>query len=76
MDYRVVGTEVSTADRPSERLRGGILYAQGTVTVDLVRRDPRLLVWEGIYHDDEEQWFKARTEPAIGREEAAFEIPA
>ena len=53
VDYRVVGTEVSTADRPSERLRGGVLYAQGTVTVDLVRRDPKLLVWEGIYHDDE-----------------------
>lgn len=53
VDYRVVGTEVSTADRPSERLRGGVLYAQGTVTVDLVRSDPRLLIWEGIYHDDE-----------------------
>jgi hypothetical protein len=53
VDYRVVGTEVSTADRPSERLRGGVLFAQGTVTVDLVRRDPKLLVWEGIYHDDE-----------------------
>lgn len=53
VDYRVVATEVSTADRPSERLRGGVLYAQGTVTVDLVRRDPKLLVWEGIYHDDE-----------------------
>ena len=53
VDYRIVGTEVSTADRPSERLRGGVLYAQGSVTVDLVRRDPKLLVWEGIYHDDE-----------------------
>lgn len=53
VDFRVVGTELSTADRPSERLRGGVLYAQGTVTVDLVRRDPKLLVWEGIYHDDE-----------------------
>lgn len=54
VDYRVVGTEVSTADRPSERLRGGVLYAQGTVTVDLIRREPKLLVWEGIYHDDED----------------------
>jgi hypothetical protein len=53
VDYRVVGTEVSTIDRPSERLHGGVLYVQGTVTVDLVRRDPRLLIWEGIYHDDE-----------------------
>jgi len=53
VDYRVVGIEVSTADRPSERLHGGVLYAQGTVTVDLVRRDPKLLIWEGIYHDDE-----------------------
>jgi hypothetical protein len=53
VDYRVVGTEVSTADRPSERLHGGVLYAQGTVTLDLVRRDPKLLIWEGIYHDDE-----------------------
>jgi hypothetical protein len=21
--------------------------------LDLVRRDPKLLIWEGIYHDDE-----------------------
>jgi hypothetical protein len=54
VDYRVVGTEVSTADRPSERRRGGVLIAQGTVTVDLVRREPKLLVWEGIYHDEED----------------------
>jgi uncharacterized protein DUF4136 len=53
VDYRIVGTEVSTADRPSERRRGGVLYAQGSLTLDLVRRDPKLLVWEGIYHDDE-----------------------
>jgi hypothetical protein len=53
VDFRVVGVELSTADRPSERLRGGVLYAQGTVTVDLVRREPKLLVWEGVYHDDE-----------------------
>ena len=53
VDYRVDGTEVSTADRPSERLHGGVLYAKGTVTVDLVRREPKVLVWEGIYHDDE-----------------------
>jgi hypothetical protein len=36
----------------SRRLRGGVLYAQGTVTVDLVRRDP-ILLWKGIFHDDE-----------------------
>ena len=58
VDYRVVGTEVSTADRPSERLRGGVLYAQGTVTVDIIRREPKLLVWEGIYHDDEDNGSK------------------
>jgi len=53
VDLHIGGTELSTADRPSERLRGGVLFAQGTVTVDLVRRDPVLLVWKGIYHDDE-----------------------
>jgi len=53
VDYRIAGTEVSTVDQPSERRRGGVLYAQGTVTVDVVRSNPRLLVWEGIYHDDE-----------------------
>jgi hypothetical protein len=50
--------DCSTADRPSERLRGGVLYAQGTVTVDLIRREPKLLVWEGIYHDDEDNGSK------------------
>jgi hypothetical protein len=53
VDLHIGGTELSTADRPSERLRGGVLFAQGTVTVDLIRRDPILLVWKGIFHDDE-----------------------
>jgi hypothetical protein len=53
VDYRIDGTELSTADRPSERLRGGVLYAQGTVTVNLFSREPRLLVWEGIYRGNE-----------------------
>jgi hypothetical protein len=53
VDFRIVATELSTADQPSERLRGGVLFVKGTVTVDLVRRDPKLLVWQGIYHDDE-----------------------
>jgi hypothetical protein len=53
VDLHIGGTELSTADRPSERLRGGVLFAQGTVTVDLIRRDPVLLVWKGIFHDDE-----------------------
>jgi len=53
VDYRVDGTEVSTTDRASDRIRGGDLYARGAITVDLVSREPKLLVWEGIYHDDE-----------------------
>jgi len=53
VDYRISGTEVSTADEPNRRLRGGDLYVEGTVTVDLVRREPSLLVWEGIFHENE-----------------------
>ena len=44
---------MSTIDRPNERIRGGVLYVKGTITVDLVQREPTLLVWEGIYHDNE-----------------------
>jgi len=58
VDYRISGTEVSTADEPNRRFRGGDLYIEGTVTVDLVRREPSLLVWEGIYHENEDNGSK------------------
>ena len=58
VDYRINGTELSTADQPSQRLRGGVLYVEGTVTLDLVRREPSLLVWEGIFHDTEDNGSK------------------
>ena len=58
VDYRISGTELSTADQPSQRLRGGDLYVEGTVTLDLVRREPSLLVWEGIFHDTEDNGSK------------------
>jgi hypothetical protein len=54
VDFRISGMEVSTADEPNRRLRGGDLYVEGTVTLDLVRREPSLLVWEGIFHDTED----------------------
>ena len=58
VDYHIYGTELSTADQPSRRLRGGYLYAEGSVTVDLVRREPSLLVWEGIFRDTEDNGSK------------------
>jgi hypothetical protein len=53
VDYNVGPGGIANPINASRGDRGGVLYAQGTVTVDLVRRDPKLLVWEGIYHDDE-----------------------
>jgi hypothetical protein len=53
VNYHIDGIEVSTADRPSERLLGGVIFIRGTITVDLVRRDSKLLLWKGIYRDDE-----------------------
>jgi hypothetical protein len=58
VDYHIYGTELSTTDQPSRRLRGGYLYAEGSVTVDLVRREPSLLVWEGIFRDTEDNGSK------------------
>jgi hypothetical protein len=53
VNYHIDGVEVSTADRPSERLLGGVIFVRGAITVDLVKRDSKLLLWKGIYRDDE-----------------------
>ena len=57
VDVRFDGLESSspgtTGTRPGEG-RPGMVYVQGTLNIELFSREQKLLVWEGIYRDRED----------------------
>jgi Domain of unknown function (DUF4136) len=47
VDYGITGEDFS------ETRGGPAAFSQGTLVIDLVKRDPKILVWRGVYRDNE-----------------------